>query len=123
MFKISVTPPHRAVFQLIFLQHFFRVGHCILFRLVCSVLFHSLKGTFHSFFKFLVTYETQKNVPFFSVLFSRTEKNATFFCKNRKELKEYNILLQRMKKNARTFRSFFNIYTEIYIDIYKHIYI
>ena len=126
MFKISVPPPHYAVFQLIFLQHFFRVGHCILFCLVCSVLFHSLKGTFRSFFEFLATYETQKNVPFFSVLFSRTEKNAknaTFFCKNRKEHKECNILLQRMEKNARTFHSFFNIYTEIYIDIYRHIHI
>ena len=48
---------------------FIRVGHRVLFCLVRSVLFRSLKGTFRSFFKFLATYETQKNVPFFSVLF------------------------------------------------------
>ena len=46
-----------------------RVGHRVLFRSVRSVLFHSLKGTFRSFFEFLATYETQKNVPFFSSLF------------------------------------------------------
>ena len=37
-----------------------------------------------SFFEFLTTYETQKNDAFFSVLFLRTEKNAMFFCKERK---------------------------------------
>ena len=81
-----------------------------------------------------MTYETQKNGTFFSVLFSRTEKNAknaTFFCKNRKEHKECNILLQRMEKNARMFLSFakecenvlffFYIYIEIYRYIYKYI--
>ena len=50
-----------------------RVGPCVLFRLVRSVPFRSLKGMFHSFpfffFEFLATYETEKNVPFFSVLF------------------------------------------------------
>ena len=39
-----------------------RVGHRVLFRSVRSVLFRS-------FFEFLATYETQKNVPFFSSLF------------------------------------------------------
>ena len=42
---------------------------------------------FRSFFEFFATYETQKNVTFFSVLFKRTEKNAknvTFFLKERK---------------------------------------
>ena len=38
----------------------------------------------HSFFEFLTTYETQKNDVFFFVLFLRTEKNAMFFCKERK---------------------------------------
>ena len=59
------------IFSVLF-RLFSRVGHRVLFRLVRSVLFRSLKGTFHSFpffFEFLVTYETQKNVPFWSVLF------------------------------------------------------
>ena len=55
----------------LFIQHG-RVGHRVLFRSKRSVLFHSFKECnilFCSFFEFLATYETQKNVPFFSVLF------------------------------------------------------
>ena len=57
-------------------RHFFgsrsatlRVGHSVLFYSVRYVLFRSKKRTFRSFLEFLATYETQKNVPFFSVLF------------------------------------------------------
>ena len=50
-------------------SHNARVGHCVLFCSVGSVLFRSLKGTFRSFFEFLASYETKKNVPFFSVFF------------------------------------------------------
>ena len=49
-----------------------RVGHRILFCSVRSVLFRSLKERsvlFLPFFEFLATYETQNNVPFFSILF------------------------------------------------------
>ena len=49
-----------------------RVGHRILFRSERSVLSSSFKERsvlFRSFFEFLVTDETQKNVPFFPVLF------------------------------------------------------
>ena len=35
---------------------------------------------FGSFLEFLATYETQKNVPSFSVLFKRTEKNGKVPC-------------------------------------------
>ena len=58
-----------------------------------------------------------------NVLLQRTEKNgknAPFFLKERKRTRERSVLLQ---KNARTFRSFFYMYMEIYIDIYRHIYI
>ena len=76
---------------------------------------------FRSFFEFLATYETQKNVTFFSVLLKRTEKNGknvTSFCKEQKRTRERNVLLQM---NLRTLRSFFEIYIEIYIDIYRYI--
>ena len=46
-----------------------RVGHHVLFRSVRSVLLKERSVLFHSFFVFLATYETQKNVPFFSILF------------------------------------------------------
>ena len=49
-----------------------RVGHSVLFRSVRYVLFRSKKERsvlFRFFLEFLATYETQKNVPFFSVLF------------------------------------------------------
>ena len=49
-----------------------RVGHRILFRSERSVLFRSFKERnvlFRSFFEFLATYETQKDILFFSVLF------------------------------------------------------
>ena len=91
---------------------------------------------FRSFLEFLATYETQKNVTFFSVLFKRTEKNGkngknvTFFYKEREER---NVLLQRTEKNARTskrtgeryvlFSRYIQKYIQIYIDIYRHIYI
>ena len=74
----------------------------------CSVLFRS-------FLEFLATYETQKNVTFFSVLFSsfwrlmrpkRTQRTLRSFAKNRKERKDHSVLLQRTEKNARTFSSF-----------------
>ena len=58
--------------------------------------FRSKKRMLRSFLEFLATYETQKNVTFFSVLFKRTEKygkNVTFFLKER-------------KRTQRTFRSF-----------------
>ena len=67
-----------------------RVGHRVLLRSERSVLLRSKREhyvLFRSFFEFLATYETQKNVTFFSVLFKRTEKNAknvTFFLKERK---------------------------------------
>ena len=43
----------------------------VLFRLVPYVLFRKKERSilFRSFLEFLATYETQKNVPFFSVLF------------------------------------------------------
>ena len=51
---------------------YIRDGHRVLFRSERSVLFRSFKECnvlFRSFFEFLATYETQKNVTFFSVLF------------------------------------------------------
>ena len=72
------------------IPHFFRVGHRILFCSERSVLFRSFKECnvlLHSFFEVLAPYETQKNNAFISVLFLRTEKNATFFCKERKRTK------------------------------------
>ena len=89
---------------------------------LCSFPFGTLRS-----FPFL-----KKNVPFFSVLFSsfgrlmrpkrmeKNAKNATFFCKELKRTQECFVLLQ---KNGRTFRSFFNIYLEIYIDIHIYRYI
>ena len=52
-----------------------------------SVLKRERYVLFRSFLEILATYETQKNVTFFSVLFKRTEKNGknvTFFLKERK---------------------------------------
>ena len=75
-----------------------RVGHSILFRSECSVLFRSFKECnvlFRSFFEFLATYETQKNVLFFSKERKRTQRMQHSFAKNVKERKERNILLQR----------------------------
>ena len=77
-----------------------RVGHCVFFRFVRSVLLRSecsvlLKNaTFFSvlFSEFLATYETQKDVPFFSKERKRTQHS---FLKNGKECKERNVLLQR----------------------------
>ena len=113
---------------------FCRVGHRILFRLVRSILFHTV--LFSSFWRLMRPKRTFGSFPFFSVLFrsflkdgkeckkcnvllQRTEKNAkiaTFFCKEHKRTQERVVLLQ---KNARTFRYFFNIF----IDIYRYIYI
>ena len=72
----------------------FRVGYRVLFRSVRSILFRSFKERsvlFRFFFEFLATYETQKNVPFFSVLFfcierKRTQRTQHSFVKNVKEL-------------------------------------
>ena len=52
-----------------------RVRHRVLFRSECIVLFRSFKERnvlLRSFFKFLATFETQKNAAFFSVIFLRT---------------------------------------------------
>ena len=60
---------------------FSRVGHRVLLCSERIVLLHSFKASnilFRSFFEYLATYETQKN--------------ATYFCKERKE---HNVLLQR----------------------------
>ena len=62
-----------------------RVGHCILLRSAHNVLLHSFKERnvlFCILFKFLATYETQKNVAIFYVLFKRTRilsKEYPFF--------------------------------------------
>ena len=72
------------------------MGHCVLFHSERSILSRSFKERnvlFRSFYEILATYETQKNDAFFSVLFLRKEKNATFFCKE-------------WKRTQRTFRSF-----------------
>ena len=81
---------------------------------------------FCSFLKFLETYETQKNVPFFSkerkrmektysnVLLQRTEKNgknASFFLKERKRTRERFVLLQKERENVPFF----------FRDIYRNI--
>ena len=78
---------------------------------------------FRSFLEFLATYETQKNVTFFSVLFKRTEKNGRTcsFIKNGKEREERNVLLKRTKKNARTFRSFAKRTGERYVLFSRYI--
>ena len=64
---------------------------------VCYVLFRSC-------LEFLATYETQKNVPFFSKERKRTQRMLRSLQKNGKERKERSILLQ---STERTFRSFF----------------
>ena len=85
-----------------FFFNFIRNGHRVLFRSVRSILFRSFKGMFRSFpffFELLVTYETQKNVLFFSKERKWTQRMQNSFAKNgkeRKERKEHNILLQRM---------------------------
>ena len=61
--------------------------------------FHSYKERnvlFRSFFEFLATYETQKNVLFFSKEQKRTQRTQCSFAKNVKERKECNVFLQRM---------------------------
>ena len=63
-----------------------RVGHSALFRSECYILLHSKKIMLHSFLDFLATYETQKNIMFFSILFRS-------FLKKGKERKERNVLL------------------------------
>ena len=87
---------------------------------------------------------TLRSFTFFSRVFgdlwNPKERYVLFrsFAKNGKERKKQNVLLQRKEKNARTFRSFakrtgecyvlfssvtfsFEIYIEIYIDIYRYI--
>ena len=54
---------------------------------VILTILQKLYILFRSLLEFLATYETQKNITFFSVLFKRMEKNAknvTFFLKERK---------------------------------------
>ena len=56
---------------------FCRAGHSVIFRSVCYILFCSKKERsvlFRSFLQFLATYETQKNVPFFSKERKRTQR-------------------------------------------------
>ena len=78
------------------------VGHCVLLRSERIVLLLSFKARnvlLRSFFKFLATYETQKNDAFFCVLFlrhKRTQRTQRSFAKNVNECKERNILLQSM---------------------------
>ena len=51
------------------------IGHRVLYRSERSVLSHSFKECsvlFRSLFEFLATYETEKNVPFFSKERKRT---------------------------------------------------
>ena len=78
---------------------FFSVRYVTFF----SVLKKKRSVLFRSFLEFLATYETLQRTE-------RNAKNATFFCTERKRTRERFILL---KKNARTFRSFFNIYIDI----------
>ena len=55
--------------------HLLRVGHDALIRSECIILLRYFKAhtvLLHSFFKFLATYETQKNIAFFCILFLRT---------------------------------------------------
>ena len=56
------------------------------------------------------------------------QRSERSFLKNGKERKERNVLLQKTKKNARTFRSFAKerendpfFFQYIYIDIYRYI--
>ena len=70
---------------------FFRVGHRVLFHSERSVLFRSFKERnvlFCSFFEFLATYATQKNVPFFPKEGKITQKMQRSFAKNVKERNE-----------------------------------
>ena len=53
-----------------------------------------------------------KNATFFCKEWKRTQRMQHSFAKNGKERKEQNVLLQRTKKNARTFRYFFNKYID-----------
>ena len=52
-------------------------------------------STFRSFFEFLASYETQKNVFFFSKEQKITQRTQHSFAKNVKERKERNIRLRR----------------------------
>ena len=61
----------------------------------CTKTVWDKEPIFAFFFEFLTTYETQKNDVFFSVLFLRTEKNAMFFCKERKRAQKTFCSLQR----------------------------
>ena len=90
-----------------------------------SVLFRAVRYVlFRSFLEFLAPYETPKECKErkeCNVLLQRMEKNAkdvTFFCNEQKRTREHSLFLQ---KSARTFRSFFYTYIEIYIDIYRYI--
>ena len=68
--------------------------------------------TFHSFLK---NGKERKECNILLLRTKKNAKNAMFFCKEWKRTREHFILLQ---KNARMLCSFFNIYIEIYIDIY-----
>ena len=88
-----------------------RVGRFILFRSIQSVLFKERSVLFRSFFEFLATYETQKNVPFFSKEWKRMQRMLRSFAKNGKERKERSVLFQRTEKNV----PFFFLYIYRYI--------
>ena len=99
--KCTITPPYSANVSPLALEdilkhvwslaladvpqmfHLYRVGHRVLFRLVSSVLFRSLKRLFRSF-------------PFFFRFFCNLwDPKECSFAKNVKERKECNVLLQR----------------------------
>ena len=90
---------------------FFSVRYVLFFSVLFSNFWRLMrpKRTFHSF-------------PFFSKEQKRMQRMQRSFAKNGKEHKECNVLLQRtrerlvlLQKNAKTFRSFFNIYINICI--------
>ena len=78
-----------------------RVGHSVLFRSVCYVIFRSKKERsvlIHSFLEFLATYETQKNILFFSKELKRTQRTQRSFAKNRKE--NVSFFCKRMQERS-----------------------
>ena len=79
-----------------------RVGHCVLLHSERIIILRYFKERNVLFFELFATYETQKNVAFFSrmrvllqrtrALFKRTQKDATFYSK-----KEHCVLLKRAR--------------------------
>ena len=65
--------------------------------------FKRTQRSFPLFFEFLATYETQKNVSFFSKERKRTQRMQHTFAKNVRTFRSF-------AKECRTFRSFFNRY-------------